>query len=137
MITIPGDDVRTEKLIGRMNDANYETDDVTAQCVTLGRGEVGLLEPVLISLVIAEPHLRCEEDQLLLHVGGDPRLQKPSGCSHIHDLDKTSEVVSQVGWIVKYFIPKLFNLRYPGDILEESDEIPPDDQDIIEPITNQ
>ena len=104
-ITIPGDDVRTEKLIGRMNDANYEPDDVTAQCVTLRRGEVGLLEPVLISLVIAEPHLRCEEHQLLLHVGGDPGLKESSGRSHVHHLDKSCKVVSQGGWIVKDFIP--------------------------------
>ena len=105
MITIPGDDVRTEKLVGRMNDTNYEPDDVTAQGVTLGRGEVGLLEPVLISLVIAEPHLRCEEHQLLLHVGGDPGLQESSGCSHVHDLDKARKVMSQAGWIVEDFIP--------------------------------
>ena len=105
MITIPGDDVRTEKLIGRMNDANYEPDDVTAQCVTLGRGEVGLLEPVLISLVIAEPHLRREEHQLLLHVGGDSGLQKSSGCSHVHNLHQTCEVMRQTGWTVEDFIP--------------------------------
>ena len=105
MITIPGDDVGTEKLVGRVNDTNYEPDDVTAQSVTLGRGEVGLLEPVLISLVIAEPHLRCEEHQLLLHVGGDPGLKESSGRSHVHHLDKSCKVVSQGGWIVKDFIP--------------------------------
>ena len=88
-----------------MNDTNDEPDDVTAECVTLRGGEVGLLEPVLISLVIAEPHLRCEEHQLLLHVGGDPGLQKSPGCSHVHHLDKPCKVMRQVGWIVEDFIP--------------------------------
>ena len=67
----------------------------------------------MISLVIAEPHLRREEDQLLLHVWRDPALEESPGSSDVHDLDKTSKVVGQVGGIVKDFIPKHFNLGDP------------------------
>ena len=44
------------------------------------------LEPLLVAFLHAEPDLRGEEHQLLLHVGGEPTLQEAARCARLHQL---------------------------------------------------
>jgi len=58
------DDVGAEELIGGMDDADNEADEVAAEALGLQGGEVGPLEPLLVPLVRPEPDLRPELESL-------------------------------------------------------------------------
>ena len=95
-----------------MDDTNDEPDEITSECLTFDGGQVILLEPFLIPFVIAEPDLRRQEDQLLLHVRRDARLQEPPGRPGVHHLDHPREGDGQGARVVEDVVPEFLHLWY-------------------------
>ena len=113
----PGNNIGTQELVARMNDTDNESDEITSERLTLDGGQVTLLEPFLIPLVVPEPDLRGQEHQLLLHVRRDPGLEEPPGRSSVHDLRHPREGDGQGAGVVEDVAPELLHLWYPRNVL--------------------
>lgn len=52
-----GQDIGTQHFIGRVDDPTDVANEVTAQRLTVWGGQVLALEPILVTLLLTEPHL--------------------------------------------------------------------------------